>query len=101
MAGPCQAGARKGLVLGKPPAHSLKARSPRDPPSPQGEKEFKQHYSQKKKALLGGIGVLASIFFSCCCSLLGQSGAWMGGCPGGGWVCGVAAGVGWGGGFLS
>ena len=67
-------GSQEGLVLGKPPLTPLSPAPHEIPPSPQGEKEFKQHLSQKKKkGLLGGIGVLASIFFfffSCCCSLL-------------------------------
>lgn len=76
-------GSQEGLVLGKT-AHSLKP--PEEiPPSPRSEKEFKQHRSQKK-GLLGGNGFLASIWFPAvarCC--LGESGAWTGGCPGGGW----------------
>lgn len=65
-------GSQEGLVLGKPQLTPLSPAPQEIPPSPQGEKEFKQHHSQKKKGLLGGIGVLASIFFffSCCCSLL-------------------------------
>lgn len=53
---------------------------------PQSEKEFKQHRSQKKGLLGGNVGFLASIWFPVvarCC--LGELGAWMGGCPGGGW----------------
>lgn len=82
-------GSQEGLVLGKPPLTPFSPAPHGIPPSPQGEKEFKQHRSQKKKGLLGGIGFLASICFCCffpavarCC--LGRSGAWMGGCPGGG-----------------
>lgn len=76
-------GARKGLFWGN---HSFPEAPGGDPaPLPQSEKEFKQHRSQKK-GLLGGNGFLASIWFPvvarCCLSELG---AWMGGCPGGGW----------------
>lgn len=92
-------GSQEGLVLGKPPLTPFSPAPHEIPPSPQGEKEFKQHRSQKKKGLLGGIGFLASV---CFCFLpavarcgLGQSGARMGGCPGGGGVwCGGGVGVG-------
>ena len=93
-------GSQEGLVLGKPPLTPLSPAPHEIPPSPQGEKEFKQHLSQKKKkGLLGGIGVLASIFFFFFLLLLAA--AWVSQVPG--WVaarvgggCGVAAGL-WGG----
>lgn len=92
-------GSLEGLVLGKPPLTPFSPAPHGIPPSPQGEKEFKQHRSQKKKGLLGGIGFLASIcfcfFFSCRCSLLlGSVRCLDGWLPGWGAGCGVAAGWG-------
>lgn len=89
-------GSQEGLGLGKPPLTPFSPAPHEIPPSPQGEKEFKQHRSQKKKGLLGGIGFLASIFvFSCRGSLLlGSVRCLDGGLPGWGAGSGVAAGWG-------
>lgn len=70
-------GSQEGLVLGKPPLTPLSPAPHEIPPSPQGEKEFKQHRSQKKKRVCWVESVFSPVFFcwflfffSCCCSLL-------------------------------
>lgn len=84
-------GSLEGLVLGKPPLTPFSPAPHGIPPSPQGEKEFKQHRSQKKKGLLGGIGFLASICFCFFLPLLAA--AWVSQVPG--WVAARVGGGVW------
>lgn len=94
-------GSQEGLVLGKPPLTPLSPAPHEIPPSPQGEKEFKQHRSQKKKGSAGWNRCSRQYFFVgfCFFFLLLLAAAWVSQVPG--WVaarvgggCGVAAGLG-------
>lgn len=89
MAGPCQAGARKEASSGKTPAPPLR-------PAPHGPYNLKVKKSSnsitaRKSSLLGGIGVLASIFLLllCCLGPVRCLDGWLPGWGG----CGVAAGL--------
>lgn len=91
-------GSQEGLVLGKPPLTPFSPAPHEIPPSPQGEKEFKQHRSQKKRVCWVE-SVFSPVFvFVFFLPLLAA--AWVSQVPG--WVaarvgagCGVAAGWGW------